>query len=329
MPQTSDEIWSAAEQALEGGEDPFSVMHHVLTGYRDLIRDRPGEVTLQLEAAFAMALFREWLRAGALALLDGVRTAEPANDLAGWLARALQDERTLATRACYWEAGQAVAAYLHGRRLHLAAVEPHGVGWRRNWRDAPECSSASAVLYSPPRDAGSSPRALFAEFMAAESPVRRRRLLEERLVPWLFALPGLCSAGTIFAPEAVDAMTDLFAPFRALEGTRRMPGEFAAEARVRLDVMCLLAGGEAERLHAGGRRNFSYGDALEVAAAIPAWRREKGLSWAVSRAEAVVRNHWPAVEALAEALAAGREPDGPAAESIIEQALQPSAKPSP
>lgn len=168
----------------------------------------------------------------------------------------------------------------------------------------------------------------FAEaFVGSPLPERATELLR-----WLREIPRMRDAGVLTDQEAADAAADLWWPFAILAAEQIREAAGTPEDRLSRDLAALLAGGEAERILTHGAVNSALDGVWTLCAArpeseVPNEARPRALSWAISRAEALVRDGWPAIRALAQALLEEQDLDGPAAERIIRQALSESTGP--
>jgi hypothetical protein len=216
--------------------------------------------------------------------------------------------------AAYQEAGHAVAEHCFGRELIRVACPPD---------DDPETLRRIVV---------------------ARTPIDQARELEAQLFPWLTRVDELEAAGVLSGAEAEAARIDLWRPLRwwycfqnetrgdtvRAAADRVLDDGFSAsdaaaaeryETGLRRDLAAILAGGEAWRRHTGAPANPCWEDARQVAADLPPETRQRMLAWAGSRAEAIVPDRWPAVQALAAALVLYSPLDGWEAQAIITRVL--------
>jgi hypothetical protein len=224
----------------------------------------------------------DWLAANLGRLLPDacIPAGEPATEQE-W-------DEGLLRQALYWQAGHAVASHLLGRTL--------------------------VRIPFPQEDDEGSP----AHFLGSAPPGEYLRGLATWLTHWLVEVTRLEEAGRLTAEDAEAARADLWRPFLVQGYGEGGEGPVRPEERCRKDLAALLAGGEAVRLICGGPSNPCLAEAWELARGLPPEAQHRALSWAYSRAEALVADHRPAVEALAAALRTDGDLDGPRAEQIID-----------
>lgn len=213
-------------------------------------------------------------------------------------------EPQLLVHAAYWLAGRAVAERHFGRSL-LRVPCPI---------DADEESLRQVLLAFPPS--------------------RQLQVVGGRIFPWLQEVGRLEQVRRLTAEEAQAYRKDLWAPLllwmRPEEPERPRP-DLDPPARVeigyRQDAAVCLAGGEAVRRVTREVSNPCLEEASGICASLPDRARERALSWAASRAETLVREHWGTVERLAGALLANDDIDGPLVEMILDQAMRHASPP--
>jgi hypothetical protein len=295
--ERSRRIWREAEELVRQAGDPTPGIEAVVQAYEEAVEKDPENATLLYECALSLGslgeLVNEALRTAAVTLLEEALARDPENERMAALLKLYRRPSGLVARAAHREAGHAVAEHLLGRILVRVNCEL-GVD-----------------------------RVSLQDLIVRQPASLRLGALGEQIFFWLKQVDRWQDEGKMTPEEAQAARADLWAPFLALQ--RGAPEEAAPrrlEEEHRKDLVALLAGGEAERRFTGERTNSCLAAATELSRALPEEEQARALSWAYSCAEALIETHWGAIEALAAAMVAEPELDGPRAVEVIEGALR-------